>query len=183
MLGEGAGIVVLESREHAEARGAHIYAELISFGSTSDAGHITKPDSEGSASAMLIALKRAHLAPSDVGYINAHGTGTLLNDVTETEAIRKAFGSSADAIPVSSCKSMIGHTLGASGALELVITTTAMCESWIPPTANFTAPGEGCDLDFVPNSFREHSYDIALSNSFAFGGMNSVLAIKKWREP
>lgn len=180
VLGEGAGMVVLESLEHAQQRGARIHAELAGFGMSSDAGHITQPSAEGAARAITSALKDGCLDHGDVAYINAHGTGTQANDVTESRALRMAFGASADNLMVSSTKSMHGHALGGSGGLELVATVLTLVEGVIPPTANFSSPGEGCDLDYVPNQARQVRVEAALSNSFAFGGLNAVLAVKRF---
>jgi nodulation protein E len=179
VLGEGAGIFVLESLEHAQARGATILAELAGGGMTADATDIVMPSADGAASAMTQALNEAGLTPEDVDYINAHGTGTQANDATETRAIRLAFGAHADRLAVSSTKSMHGHALGASGALELVAVVSAMRNSIVPPTANLDEVDPACDLDYVPNVAREMPVRAALSNSFAFGGLNAVLAIKR----
>ncbi len=179
VLGEGAGIVVLESLEHARQRGAAIYAELAGFGMSADAGHITDPSADGAARAILSALDRAAVAPERIDYVNAHGTGTQANDVTETRALRQVFGAHADQLAVSSTKSMHGHALGASGGLELVATVLALKAGLLPPTANFTRPGEGCDLDYLPNQAREQDIEWAISNSFAFGGLNAVLAVRR----
>jgi nodulation protein E len=147
---------------------------------SSDAGHITQPSETGAARAMEAALRDAGMTGEEVGYINAHGTGTLANDITETQAIHRVFGSHAARLAVSSTKSMHGHTLGAAGALELVATLLALREGLLPPTANFLAPGEGCDLDYVPLRAREVRVGAALSNSFAFGGLNAVLCVRRW---
>ncbi len=179
VLGEGAGMVVLESMAHARRRGARIHALISGIGMSADASHITDPSSEGAARAMRAALQDASLAPQDISYINAHGTGTRQNDPSETAAIRQVFGNHADNLRVSSSKSMHGHALGAAGAMELVITVRSLQEGLIPPTANFTAAGEGCDLDYVANKSVELNYQAALSNSFAFGGLNAVLAVKR----
>ena len=179
VIGEGAGVFVLESLEHAQARGAMILAELAGSGMTADATDIVSPSVDGAAAAMTQALADAGLAPEDVDYINAHGTGTQANDATETRAIRLAFGSHADKLVVSSTKSMHGHAMGASGALELVAVVNAMRYSIVPPTANLDQVDPACDLDYVPNVAREMSVRAALSNSFAFGGLNAVLAIKR----
>ena len=179
VLGEGAGIFVLESLEHAQARGATILAELAGSGMTADATDIVMPSADGASSAMRQALADAGLAPEDVDYINAHGTGTLANDVTESKAIRLAFGVHADRLAVSSTKSMHGHALGASGALELVAVVGALRDSVVPPTANLDKVDPACDLDYVPNVAREMPVRAALSNSFAFGGLNAVLALKR----
>jgi nodulation protein E len=178
VLGEGAGMIVLESRKHAEDRGAQIYAELAGCGMSSDAGHVTDPSVDGAARAMEAALKDASLALEEVDYINAHGTGTKANDVTETGAIHRVFGGHAGRLAVSSTKSMLGHTLGAAGGLELVASILAIKEGIVPPTANFTSPGEGCDLDYVPNEARTMEVKAALSNSFAFGGLNAALLVR-----
>ncbi len=179
VLGEGAGIFVLESLEHAQARGATILAELAGGGMTADATDIVMPSADGAASAMTHALNEAGLAPEDVDYINAHGTGTQANDATETKAIRLAFGAHADRLAVSSTKSMHGHALGASGALELVAVVNAMRYGIVPPTANLDQADPACDLDYVPNVARDMPVRAALSNSFAFGGLNAVLALKR----
>ena len=178
VLGEGAGMVVLESLEHARSRGARIHAELAGIGMSSDAGHITDPSVEGALSAMTSALKDARIAPGDVDYVNAHGTGTRANDVSETQALKTLFREHAYEMAVSSTKSMHGHALGAAGGLELIATIMALQENLAPPTMNFTEAGEGCDLDYVPNASRAMPIEVALSNSFAFGGLNSVLALK-----
>ncbi len=179
VLGEGAAIFVLESLEHAQARSAVILAELAGSGMTADATDIVMPSAEGGARAMSQALTDAGLAPQDVDYINAHGTGTLANDATETKAIRLAFDAHADRLAVSSTKSMHGHALGASGALELVAVVGALRDSVVPPTANLDQADPACDLDYVPNTAREMPVRAALSNSFAFGGLNAVLALKR----
>lgn len=178
VLGEGAGIVVIESEEHACQRGARIYAELSGCGLSSDAGHITRPDVSGISLAINRAIQDAGLIPESVDYINAHGTGTIANDLAETEALHRVFGDHAAKLAVSSTKSMHGHALGASSALELIATVFAIHDGIVPPTANFTEPGEGCDLDYVPNRARQQKVDVALSNSFAFGGLNAVLALQ-----
>jgi nodulation protein E len=178
VLGEGAGIVVLESLGHAQRRGAQIYAVLAGCGMSADAGHITDPSAEGPAAAMRSALEDASLAPDEVDYVNAHGTGTEGNDVTETLALRRVFGANADRLAVSSTKSMHGHALGASGGIELVATVLALRYGIIPPTANFLECGPGCDLDYVPNRARRQDIRAAISNSFAFGGLNAVLAVR-----
>ncbi|MGB3746697.1 MAG: beta-ketoacyl-[acyl-carrier-protein] synthase family protein [Rhodanobacter sp.] len=179
VLGEGAAIFVLESLEHARSRGATILAELAGSGMSADASDIVMPSAEGAASAMRQALDEAELNPADVDYINAHGTGTSANDVTETRAIRLAFGAHADRLAVSSTKSMHGHALGASGALELVAAIGALRDSVAPPTANLDQGDPACDLDYVPNVAREMPVRAVLSNSFAFGGLNAVLALKR----
>jgi nodulation protein E len=178
VLGEGAAMVVLESLDRARARGAAILGEIVGFGMSSDAGDIVLPSLEGAASAMRACLADAGLAPEEVDYINAHGTGTAVNDITETKAIRAVFGRHAERLTVSSTKSLHGHALGAAGAIEMAATLIAMRHGFIPPTANFTAPDPQCDLDYVPNHARDAQIDVALSNSFAFGGLNAVLAIR-----
>ncbi len=175
ILGAGAGILVLESWDRAQARGARIYAELAGCGMTADAHHITMPSSEGAARAMTLALKDAGLAPEQVGYINAHGTGTQANDSTETRAIRQVF---ATPPPTSSTKSLHGHALGAAGALEAAATALALHHGLLPPTANYTTPDPECDLDVIPHRARASRVSAALSNSFAFGGLNAVLAFR-----
>jgi nodulation protein E len=178
VLGEGAAVLVLESETHAASRGVRCYAELAGFGMTSDAGHITRPDVDGIAAAISAALADARVVPEDIDYINAHGTGTEANDLAETEAIHQVFGRHAHSIAVSSTKSMHGHALGAASAMELVATVLTVYKGLIPPTANFTSAGDGCDLDYVPNLARAGKIDIALCNSFAFGGLNAVIAVK-----
>ncbi len=180
ILGEGAAMLVLEPLEAARARGARIYAELVGFGMSSDAYHITQPSVEGPVQAMNAALQDAGLKPEAVGYINAHGTGTQANDPTETAAIRAVFGPHADRLAVSSTKSMHGHTLGAAGAIEAAATVLALRHGLLPPTANFLEPDPECDLDVVPNQARRAEVEYALSNSFAFGGLNAVLAFRRW---
>jgi nodulation protein E len=179
VLGEGAGMLVLESERHAKARGARIYAEFAGCGMTSDAGHITRPDVTGITNAICKALDHAGICIEQVDYINAHGTATALNDAVETRAIRQAFGLHADKLAVSATKSMHGHALGASSALELIATTLATYHENIPPTANFTVADKDCDLDYVPNVSRQRDVNVAISNSFAFGGLNTVIAIRK----
>ena len=184
VLGEGAAIVILESLDHARARGAAIHAELAGFGMSADAHHLIHPDEAGAARAMEAALADARLSLEDVSYINAHGTGTEVNDATETRAIRRVFGRHADALVVSSTKGAHGHALGASGALELAATVLALRDGVVPPTVNFLEPDPLCDLDYCPNEARKMAVAAALSNSFAFGGLNAVLALKKWpQEP
>jgi nodulation protein E len=180
ILGEGGAILVLEPLEAAQARGVRVYAEIAGLGMSSDAGHITKPSVEGPMRAMQAALRDAKVAPEQVGYINAHGTGTNANDATETRAIREVFQKHADKLAVSSTKSMHGHTLGAAGALEAVATICALREGVLPPTINFSEPDPACDLDVVPNQARTAQVECALSNSFAFGGLNAVLAFRRW---
>jgi 3-oxoacyl-[acyl-carrier-protein] synthase II len=177
VLGEGAGMVVLEDMEAAQARGAHIYAEIIGYGSTNDSTHITQPSVEGQSRAMRAALKEAGIAPDQLDYINAHGTGTKLNDVTETAAIKEVCGTS---IPVSSTKSMHGHLMGATSAVEFVACMMAMEKQALPPTAHLSQPDPECDLDYVPNVGRENvKVNTIMSNSFAFGGTSGVLIARK----
>jgi nodulation protein E len=178
ILGEGAAMFVLEPLEAARARGARIHAELVGFGMSADACHITQPSMEGAARAMRAALRSARLAPEQIGYINAHGTATLANDVTETAAIRQVFGAHADRLAISSTKSMHGHALGAAAALECLATAIALRDGVLPPTANFNEPDPGCDLDVIPNVARHQQVEYAMSNSFAFGGLNAVLVLK-----
>ncbi len=179
VLGEGAGMLVLECREHAVARGAAICGEIVGFGMTSDAHHITQPSAEGAGRAMKAALADAGLQPEAVGYINAHGTATPTNDPMETAAIRAVFGKHADALAVSSTKSMHGHALGAAGAIEAIATVLGMQSGILPPTANFMEPDPACDLDVIPNQSRRVACEYALSNSFAFGGLNAVVAFRR----
>lgn len=177
VIAEGATVLVLESMEHAKKRGATIYAELVGFGQTNDAHDIVMPreDGEGAAAAMRSALKEANLAPEKVNYINAHGTSTKLGDLAETRAIKQVFGASAKLVPVSSTKSMTGHMLGAAGATESAVCCLAIRESKIPPTINLSDPDPECDLDYVPNTARNTKVEVALSNSFGFGGHNVSL--------
>jgi nodulation protein E len=177
VLGEGAAAFVLETLERARARGAAILAEIVGVGMSADAGDIVFPSEAGAASAMQRALADAKLAPDAIDYVNAHGTGTPANDTTETRAIRRTFGAHADALAVSSTKSMHGHALGAAGAIELVATICTLRDGVIAPTANFLEPDPACDLDYVPNVAREQCVRAAFSNSFAFGGLNAVLAL------
>jgi nodulation protein E len=177
VLGEGAAMFVLEPRERAVARGAHIYAEMLGFGMSADAGDLTSPDADGGVRAMRMALADAKTNVEDIGYVNAHGTGTTTNDRTETVALRRVFGAAADRLPISSTKAVLGHSLGASGALELAATALALQNRAIPPTANFEEPDPECDLDVVPNVAREATVGKAMSNSFAFGGLNATLVI------
>lgn len=179
ILGEGAGMLVMEPLERAQARGAIIYGEIAGFGMSSDAHHLTQPLAEGAARAMRAALLDAATPAESVSYINAHGTGTLANDPTETEAIRAVFGAHAANLMVSSTKSMHGHALGAAGAIEAAATLLALSRGIIPPTANFLGPDPACDLDVVPNLARHIEVQCALSNSFAFGGLNAVLAFRR----
>ena len=182
VLGEGAGMLVLEDLEHAKRREAHIYAEIAGFGMTCDAYHMTAPEPSGKQAtrAIQIALKDAGVKPTDVDYINAHGTSTPLNDKTETLVIKQVFGQHAYQVPVSATKSMIGHLIGAAGAVELIATTLALEHQLIPPTINYEIPDPECDLDYVPNVARKATIDVALKNSFGFGGKNSALVVKKY---
>lgn len=182
VMGEGAGVLVLESLEHAQSRGANIIAEVSGYGTTCDAYHITSPipDGSGAAKAMNDAIKEGGIAPEQVSYINAHGTSTQLNDKFETNAIKKVFGEDTK-IPVSSTKSMTGHLLGAAGAIEAIICAKALEEGFIPPTIGYTTPDEGLDLDYVPNEGRRQELEYALTNSLGFGGHNAVLLLKKWK--
>ena len=184
IMGEGAGLVVLESLEHAEARGAHIYAELVGYGSNSDAFHITQPAPHGemAAKCMQKALKDAGLEPSDIDYINAHGTSTHFNDLTETEAIKTVWGEGAKNLSVSSIKSMTGHLLGAAGGVECIATVLAVANDMLPPTINYETPDEGLDLDYVPNKAKAKTVRAALSNNLGFGGHNACIVIKKYEK-
>jgi nodulation protein E len=179
VIGEGAGMAVLETYEHAVARGAPILAELAGTGLSGDASDIVAPTVEGPVSAMRACLADAGLAPEDIDYVNAHGTGTKANDLTETLAIRQTFGAHADRLSVSSTKSMHGHCMGASGAIEMIACIMAIRQGIVPPTANYTTRDPDCDLDVTPNIARERKVRAALSNSFAFGGTNAVLAFKR----
>jgi nodulation protein E len=180
ILGEGGAILVIESLESALGRDCAIHAEIVGFGMSSDAYHVTQPSTEGPALAIEAALRDGAIPPERVGYINAHGTGTPANDRVETLAIRKVFGPHADRLAVSSTKSMHGHALGAGGAIEAIATLLALENGLVPPTANFTGPDRACDLDVIPNEARRLDVDYALSNSFAFGGLNVVLALRRW---
>lgn len=180
VLGEGAAMLVLETLESARARGAEILGEIVGFGMSADAGDLTSPDVNGMVRAIEGALSDGRLAAQDIQYINAHGTGTAANDETETKAMHKAFGAHAGKLTVSSTKSMVGHALGAAGALELVATLMAMRDGVVPPTIGYLGPDPACDLDYVPNEARKMPFDTALSNSFAFGGLNAVLAVRKF---
>jgi 3-oxoacyl-[acyl-carrier-protein] synthase II len=180
VLGEGAAMVVLEEMEKAISRGASIYAELLGYGSTSDAFHITKPAVEGQSRAISEALGEARISPEEIDYINAHGTATQWNDLLETQAIKKVFGDYAYRVPVSSTKSMHGHTIGAAGAIELIVSLLAIKNQALPPTINLDQPDPECDLDYVPNIGRKGvKVHTVMSNSFAFGGTNAVLIARK----
>jgi nodulation protein E len=180
ILGEGAAMLVLEPLERALARGARILGEIVGFGMSADAADLTSPDLGGMTRAMEGALADAKMAARDIQYINAHGTGTAANDVAETKAVHQVFGAQAKKLAISSTKSMVGHALGASGALEMVATLLAMRDGIVPPTIGYLGPDPACDLDYVPNDARALTIDAALSNSFAFGGLNAVLAVKKF---
>lgn len=184
VMAEGAGIMILESLDHAKKRGAKILAEVVGYGRTSDAYHVTAPDEsgKGAAKAMELTLVDAHLKPSDVSYINAHGTSTKLNDMVETTAIKLVFGDLAKKVPVSSTKSMTGHLLGAAGGVELIACVLAIRDGIIPPTINYETPDPDCDLDYVPNTARKAKVDVAISNSLGFGGHNATVAVKKFIE-
>lgn len=182
VLSEGAAMLVLEDLEHAQARGARIYAEITGYGATSDATHLTSPDAGGQARAISLALRNAGLEPTDVSYINAHGTGTIANDPVETDAIKLALGKRAYDVPVSSTKSMTGHPMGCAGALELMACVQAIRHNRVPPTINLDEPDPQCDLDYVPNVSRACTVDVAVSNSFAFGGSNSVLVVQRYTD-
>ncbi len=182
VIGEGAGILILEELEHARRRGAKIYAEVVGYGMSSDAFHITQPseDGDGAVRVMMNAIKDAGIEPHEVDYINAHGTSTFYNDKLETMAIKRVFGDSAYSIPVSSTKSMMGHLLGAAGGVEAGIIALALRDQVLPPTANYEKPDPECDLDYVPNTARRADVKYALSNSFGFGGTNAALLMKRY---
>jgi 3-oxoacyl-[acyl-carrier-protein] synthase II len=182
VMAEGAGAVVLEELEHALKRGAKIYAEVVGYGATADAYHITAPhpEGEGAVNSMRLAIEEAGISPEEVSYINAHGTSTQLNDAAETKAIKKLFGEYAYKIPVSSTKSMTGHLLGAAGAVEFIATVMSVYTDKIHPTRNYEFPDPECDLDYVPGTYRELTVNYALSNSFGFGGHNASLLVKKY---
>jgi beta-ketoacyl-acyl-carrier-protein synthase II len=182
VMGEGAAVLILETETHAKERGAMIYAELAGYGSTADAYHVTAPheNGEGGASAIRQAVASAHASLEDVGYINAHGTATQLNDLSETKAIKGAFGDLAYKVPISSTKSMTGHMMGATGALEAILCVQAIRDGILPPTIHYQTPDPECDLDIVPNESRQKKFDLAISNAFGFGGHNAVLAIRRY---
>jgi beta-ketoacyl-acyl-carrier-protein synthase II len=180
VLGEGAGVFVLEEAERARRRGARIYAELAGYGLSSDASHITQPSVAGPARAIRMALSEAGVNPPEVDYINAHGTGTRLNDAIETQVIKEVFKDHARRVAISSTKSMHGHGMGATGAVELAAAIMAVDRGMIPPTANYTRPDPECDLDYVPNQARQQKVNVAVSNSFAFGGLNAVLLVRRF---
>ncbi len=181
VMGEGAAVMILEEYERAVSRGAHIYAEIIGFGTSNDAHHMTapRPDGTQASRSMTTALRDAGIAPSEVAYVNAHGSSTPLNDPTETLALNRTFGDHAPKLQVSSTKGYYGHALGASGAIELAITALALDRKWLPPTLNHDAPAEGCDLDYIPNHGRDADVEYALSNSFGFGGINAAVVLKR----
>src|SRR5690606_4959146 len=183
VIGEGAGILVLEELEAAKRRGARIYAEITGYGATSDAHHIAAPAPEhrGAQACFRVALEDAKLSPSDIGYINAHGTSTELNDKNETIATKVVFGDHAKKLAMSSTKSMTGHTLGAAGGIEAGITALAIARGVLPPTTNYETPDPDCDLDYVPNKAREQRVDHAMSNSFGFGGTNAALVMSRYK--
>ncbi len=180
VIGEGAGVLLLEELDHARKRGAMIYGELAGCGMSSDASHITQPSVDGPVRAIRMALEEGGIAPDEIDYVNAHGTGTRLNDATETQVIKEVFKEHARKLAISSTKSMHGHAMGATGAIELVATVMAVERGVVPPTANYTQPDPDCDLDYVPNQARERRIRAALSNSFAFGGLNAVLLVRRW---
>jgi len=181
ILGEGAAIVVLESFDDALRRGAEILGEIVGFGMSADARDLVSPDIGGMARAIMAVLADARLAPENVQYVNAHGTGTVANDIAETAALKRVFGEHSRSLAVSSTKSMVGHPLGAAGALELVATLMAVRTGVAPPTIGFLEPDPMCDLDVVPNEARQVAMNTAISNSFAFGGLNAVLAVRRVR--
>jgi len=184
VMGEGAGVLVLESLEHARQRGARIYAELVGYGATADAFHVAAPDEtgDGAALAMKCAIHDAGLEPEEIDYINAHGTSTVLNDRIETRAIRTVFGPHADRLAVSSTKSMLGHLMGAAGAVEAIACVKSLETGWVHPTINYETPDPECDLDYVPNQARQTWPRVVLSNSFGFGGHNGCLIFRRWEE-
>jgi 3-oxoacyl-[acyl-carrier-protein] synthase II len=182
IVGEGAGVVILEEMESAIRRGAKIYAEIVGYGSNIDSFHITEPDWENQARCLKLALSDAAISPSDVDYINAHGTSTILNDVCETKAIKATLGEHSKKVPVSSNKSMIGHLLGAAGGVEAIFTVLTIRDGIMPPTINYETLDPECDLDYVPNIARKAQVNIALSNSFGFGGVNATLVFRKFKE-
>ncbi len=180
VIGEGSGVLLLEELEHARKRGARILGELAGCGMSSDASHITQPTVDGPARAIRMALEEGGTNPEEIDYVNAHGTGTRLNDLTETQVIKEVFKEHAKKLAISSTKSLHGHAMGATGAVEMVATITALERGVVPPTANYTQPDPECDLDYVPNQPREKPIRAALSNSFAFGGLNAVLLVRRW---
>jgi len=183
VMGEGAAVLVLETESHARARGATIYAEMAGYAASADAYHVTAPDANGAggARAIQLALESAHIRPEQVGYINAHGTATQMNDASETKAIKTAFGELAYKTPISSTKSMTGHIMGATGALEAIFCVQAVREGILPPTIHYETPDPECDLDYIPNVAREQKIEIAISNAFGFGGHNAVLVVRRYK--
>ncbi|KTD07869.1 beta-ketoacyl-[acyl-carrier-protein] synthase family protein [Legionella jamestowniensis] len=179
VMADGAGVLILEDLQHAKARGAKIYAEIIGFGASCDAHHVTAPNTQGQVRAIHAALDEAKLAVSDVQYINAHGTGTQLNDITETETIKTVFGKRAYEIPITAQKAMTGHAIGAAGAMEIIATVLSLQHDFLLPTINLEEPDPACDLDYVANKGRKQQIDIALSNHFAFGGANAALLLRR----
>lgn len=184
VIGEGSAVLILESLAHALKRGANILAEILAYGATADSYHVTQPleSGEGAAKAMKVALRKAEIAPNEIDYINAHGTSTVLNDIMETKAIKTVFGDLAYKVPISSTKSMTGHLIGCAGAAEAAFCIMAIQHGIIPPTINLTCPDPECDLDYVPNVARQVKVTTALSNSFGFGGHNSVLVFRRYNE-
>lgn len=178
VIGEGAGVLVLEELNHALKRGANIIAEVVGYGCTNDAYHITAGDDEGAANCMRLAIEDAEITPADIGYINAHGTSTPIGDQNETKAIKSVFEKYAHQLPISSTKSMTGHLLGAAGAIEAIITASALRENFLPPTINYKTPDPECDLDYIPNGGRKASITYAMTNSFGFGGQNATLILR-----
>ena len=184
VMGEGAGILILEEYEHARRRGARIYAEVVGYGATDDAIDVVQPDPAGTGACRSVrrALHRAGVLPDQVDYVNAHGTSTQLNDAAETRALKAALGPRAATVPISSTKSMTGHLLGAAGGVEAVFSILAIRDNFVPPTINLDEPDPECDLDYVPNRAIDHSFEVALSNSFGFGGINATLIMRRWTE-
>jgi len=184
VMGEGAGVLVLEELAHAKARGARIYAEMVGYGNTADAHHLTAPSpgGEGASRCMRMALHNAGLNPEDISYINAHGTSTPQGDIAETEAIKTVFGEAARTVAVSSTKGATGHMLGAAGAVEMVVCSKAIQTDVVPPTINYECPDPACDLDYVPNTARSMKVNAAVNNSFGFGGHNATLIAKKFTD-
>jgi 3-oxoacyl-[acyl-carrier-protein] synthase II len=180
--GEGAAMVVLERADRAVARGARIYAELAGYGLTCDANHMTAPQGDGAARAMHLAMADAGVEPREVGYISAHGTGTAVNDRVETAAVKQAFGDAAAHVPMSSIKSMLGHTMGAASAIEAAACVLAVHDGALPPTINYETPDPQCDLDYVPNQARRQPVDVAMNNAYAFGGNNASLIVRACRQ-
>jgi 3-oxoacyl-(acyl-carrier-protein) synthase len=184
VMGEGAAVLMLESLDYAQRRGAEILAEMVGYGASADAYHVTAPSEggEGGAQAIEAALDAAGVAPDEVDYVNAHGTGTQLNDIAETRALKTALGGHAKNVAISSTKSMTGHMMGATGALEAIVCIQAIRQGLIPPTIHLDTPDPECDLDYVPNVARQAEVDLAISNAFGFGGHNAVLAFRRFRE-